>query len=125
MAKLDGFFTLQTKQEKQQQKMQIPKKVTAKETTKKTTKNKKEENKKKIEKNDNKKTENKYQKFWVNYAEKQKLKKIESKNPVANVNPDSDRNCGEGFDTAKINPDKRCTIVQMAEGQTDGKSEAA
>ena len=101
-----------TKQEKQELKIQIPKK----------TKNKKEENKKKA---DNKKTENQYQRFWIRYAEKQKIKKTEIKNSVASENPDSGPNCGEGFDTTNVNPDKRCTRVQMAEGQTNVEREAA
>ena len=99
------------------------KKVTAKETHNKMKKveSKKEENKNKNKKKNEeiKKTETKYKKYWVKYAEKSKMKKIDIENSVANENYSQCGECNEGCDTARINPDRCCTHVQTGKWPSD------
>ena len=121
-----------TRINKEKQQQQKPpettnKKVTAKETHNKMKKveSKKEEDKNKNRnKNKNeeiKKTVNKYKKYWVKYAERSKMKKIEIEieNSVANENSSQCGECNEGCDTARINPDRRCTHVQTVKWPSD------
>ena len=60
-------------------------------------------------------------KYWVKYAERSKMKKIEIEieNSVANENSSQCGECNEGCDTARINPDRRCTHVQTGKWPSD------
>ena len=82
---------------------------------------KKEENKNKNKKKNEeiKKTETKCKKYWVKYAEKSKMKKIDIENSVANENYSQCGECNEGCDTARINPDRCCTHVQTGKWPSD------
>ena len=120
--------TTRINKEKQQQQKTTEttnKKVTAKETNNKMKKveSKKKEDKNKNKKNEEtKKTETKYKNYWVKYAEKSKMKKIDLENSVTKVANENSSQCGackEGCDIARIKPDRRCIHIQTGKWLSD------
>ena len=121
--------TTRINKEKQQQQKTTEttnKKVTAKETNNKMkkveSKKKEDKNKNKKKNEETKKTETKYKNYWVKYAEKSKMKKIELENSVTKVANENSSQCGackEGCDIARVKPDRRCIHIQTGKWLSD------